>query len=88
MHHIRALAFLAALAVVPSAASFAQSGSDVPPATTRSAVAGARSNGTLGTTTGNSYSPTSGTGGGGMSSGNGVKAGGQARKSKIPASSP
>jgi hypothetical protein len=57
-------------------------GSDVPPATARAAVPGAVSNGTLGTTVGNSLSPVSGTGGGGMATASGIKAGG-ADKSRL-----
>ena len=88
---LRTIAIAASFILAPAAftASFAQSsggGSDVPKATTRAAVAGATTNGTLGTKVGSSLSPTSGTGGGGMSTGNGMKAGGEARKSKIPAS--
>jgi hypothetical protein len=65
------------------AAALAQSGgSDVPPATARAAVPGAVSNGTLGTTVGNSLSPVSGTGGGGMATASGIKAGG-ADKSRL-----
>jgi hypothetical protein len=83
MRHFRALAMASALLLGPASvtASFAQngSGSNVPPATNRSAFPGATSNGTLGTTFGNTNKPTSGTAGGGMSAGNGVKAGGQAR---------
>jgi len=60
------------------AAGLAQSsgGSDVPPATARAAVPGAVSNGAIGTTVGNSLSPVSGTGGGGMATASGIKAGG------------
>jgi hypothetical protein len=88
MRHLRSLLIASAFLLAPPAmgVSLAQngaSGSDVPPATQSSAVAGAVSNGTLGTTTGNSNSPTSGTAGGGMSSGNGMKAGGTARKAMI-----
>jgi hypothetical protein len=81
MRHFRSLAIASALLISPPlvTASLAQSsggGSDVPPATARAAVPGAVSNGTMGTTTGDSVSPTSGTGGGGMTTGSGMKAGG------------
>ena len=63
-------------------------GSDIPKATTQAASPGATTNGTLGTKVGSSMSPTNGTQGGGISTGGGMKAGGQNRKSKVPASSP
>jgi hypothetical protein len=63
-------------------ASFAASGSDVPPATTRSAFPGPTTNGATQTSS-SSYSPTNGTGGGGMGSASGRKLGGQDRKSKV-----
>jgi len=87
MRQLRSLFIASAFLLAPPAigVSVAQSnsGSDVPPATQRAASPGAVSNGTLGTTTGNSLSPTSGTGGGGMSAGSGVKAGGMAHASKM-----
>jgi hypothetical protein len=87
MRHLRSLLIASVFLLAPPAigVSLAQnaSGSDVPPATQKSAVAGAVSNGTLGTTTGNSTAPTSGTAGGGMSAGNGMKAGGMARKPMV-----
>ncbi len=81
MRQFRSLAIATALLFAPPliTASFAQSsggGSDVPPATARAAVPGAVSNGTLGTKTGYSLSPTSGTAGGGMTTASGMKAGG------------
>jgi len=84
MRHLRTLVFASAIILSPPlmAASFAQSsggGSDVPPATARAAVPGAVSNGTMGTTTGMSVSPTSGTAGGGMATASGMKAGGANR---------
>ena len=89
------IAVAASFILAPAAftESFAQSssgggGSDIPKATTRAASAGATTNGTLGTKVGASLSPTNGTQGGGMSTGGGMKAGGQNRKSKVPASSP
>jgi hypothetical protein len=82
MRHFRALAMASALFLASGAltASLAQSGSDVPPATDRAASPGAVSNGQLGTTTGNSLSPTSGTAGGGLSTASGMKAGGAAHR--------
>ena len=84
MRHIRSFAIATALLFSPPliTASLAQSsggGSDVPPATSRAAFPGATSNGTMGTTTGSSLSPTSGTGGGGVSTASGMKAGGSDR---------
>jgi hypothetical protein len=81
MRHLRSLVIASALLISPPliTASLAQSsggGSDVPPATARAAVPGAVSNGAMGTTTGDSVSPTSGTGGGGMTTASGMKAGG------------
>jgi hypothetical protein len=86
-----AIAFSFVLAPAVFTASFAQSsggGSDIPKATTQAGSAGATTNGTLGTKVGSSLSPTNGTQGGGMSTGSGMKAGGQARKSKIKKSAP
>jgi hypothetical protein len=82
MRHFRALTMASALFLASGAltASLAQSGSDVPPATNRAASPGAVSNGQLGTTTGNSLSPTSGTAGGGLSTASGMKAGGAAHR--------
>ena len=79
------------LLLAPAAftSSFAQSsggGSDIPKATTRSAFPGPAIKG--GKAVSSTYSPTSGTGGGGISSGGGVKLGGEDRKSKIPESAP
>jgi hypothetical protein len=79
------------LIVAPAAftSSFAQSsggGSDIPKATTRAAFPGPAIKG--GKAVSSTLSPTSGTGGGGMSSGGGVKPGGEDRKSKIPDSAP
>jgi hypothetical protein len=90
---LRFMALAASLVVAPAAftGSLAQSsggGSDVPKATTKAAVAGATADGTIGTKTGASTSPTSGTAGGGMSTASGMKSGGEAKKSKIPASAP
>ena len=87
MRHLRSYAIASALLFSPPliTASLAQSsggGSDVPPATSRAAVPGAVSNGTMGTTTGDSVSPTSGTGGGGMTTASGMKMGG-ADKSRL-----
>jgi hypothetical protein len=87
MRHLRSFAIATALLFAPPlvTASFAQSsggGSDVPPATSRAAVPGAVSNGTMGTTVGMSTSPTSGTAGGGMTTASGMKAGG-ADKSRL-----
>jgi hypothetical protein len=87
MRHIRSFAIATALIFSPPliTASFAQSsggGSDVPPATARAAFPGATSNGSLGTSTGSSVSPTSGTGGGGLATASGMKAGG-ADKSRL-----
>jgi hypothetical protein len=87
MRHIRSFAFATALLVSPplitaSLAQSAGSGSDVPPATARAAVPGAVSNGTMGTTVGDSLSPTSGTAGGGMTTASGMKPGG-ADKSRL-----
>ncbi len=87
MRQLRSFAIATALIVSPPfiTASFAQSsggGSDVPPATARAAVPGAVSNGAMGTTTGASLSPVSGTGGGGMTTASGMKAGG-ADKSRL-----
>ena len=81
----------AALLVAPAAftSSYAQSsggGSDIPKATTRAAFPGPAIKG--GKAVSSTLSPTSGTGGGGMSSGGGVKPGGQDRKSKIKQSAP
>ncbi|WP_159013637.1 hypothetical protein [Acidisoma sp. S159] len=82
MRHFRALAMASAFFLAPAGitATLAASGSDVPPATNRAASPGAVSNGQLGTVTGNSVSPTSGTAGGGLSSANGQKAGGAAHR--------
>ncbi|WP_419760449.1 hypothetical protein [Acidisoma sp.] len=87
MHHLRSLAIASALLFAPPliTASMAQSsggGSDVPPATARAAFPGATSNGAMGTSTGTSLSPTSGTGGGGMATASGMKEGG-ADKSRL-----
>jgi len=86
MRQIHALAIASAFILLPATftASFAQSGSgsDVPPATTRSAFPGPTTNGATQTSS-NSLSPTSGTGGGGMGSASGRKLGGQDRKSKV-----
>ena len=83
MRHLRSFAIATALLFSPPlmTASLAQSsgGSDVPPATARAASPGAVSNGTLGTTVGNSLSPTSGTAGGGMTTASGMKMGGTAK---------
>jgi hypothetical protein len=81
MRHLRSFAIATALLFSPPliTASLAQSsggGSDVPPATARAAFPGATSNGALGTSTNTSLSPTSGTGGGGMTTASGMKAGG------------
>jgi hypothetical protein len=81
MRHLRSFAIATALLFSPPliTASLAQSaggGSNIPPATARAAVAGAVSNGTLGTTVGSSLSPTSGTAGGGMATASGMKVGG------------
>jgi hypothetical protein len=81
MRHLRSFAIATALLFAPPliTASLAQSsggGSDVPPATARAAFPGATSNGQLGTSTGDSLSPTSGTGGGGLTTASGMKAGG------------
>ena len=81
MRQLRSFAIATALLFSPPliTASFAQSsggGSDVPPATARAAFPGATSNGTMGTAVGNSLSPTSGTGGGGMTTASGMKSGG------------
>ena len=95
---LRMTILAASLFMAPAAftASFAQSsggggtgggGSDVSKSTTQSAFPGPRING-AGQAVLNSTRPTSGVGGGGMSSGGGVKPGGEDRKSKIPASSP
>jgi hypothetical protein len=86
MRSLRSLALAAAFALTPLAASFAASGSDVPPATTRAAVAGPVSNKVFGETKSYSLSPTSGAAGGGMASSGGIKAGGQGRQTKITAS--
>lgn len=78
------LAVATAILATPLAA-LAQSsgnGSDKPPATQKSAVPGATTDGSLGTTSGNSTAPTNGTSGGGMSAASGVKAGGQAKQNK------
>jgi hypothetical protein len=87
MRRFHSLAIAAALLFAPPmiTASFAQSaggGSDVPPATARAAMPGAVSNGVMGTTVGDSLSPTSGTAGGGMTTASGMKAGG-ADKSRL-----
>ncbi len=88
MRKFRALAVASIFVLAPVSASFADSGSDEPPDTAKAAVAGATSNGTIGTTVGNSTSPTSGTGGGGMSTGNGQKAGGLAKRDKATSTTP
>ena len=95
---LRTLAIAAAITLTPAAftVGYAQSsggggsggGSDIPKATTQAGSAGATTNGTLGTKVGSSLSPTNGTQGGGISTGSGMKAGGQARKSKIKKSAP
>jgi hypothetical protein len=85
MRHLRSFAIASALLFSPPliTASLAQSsgGSDVPPATARASSPGAVSNGTMGTTIGASLSPTSGTGGGGMTTASGMKAGGTDKSS-------
>ena len=88
---LRTLLAAASLLLAPAAftSSFAQSsggGSDIPKATTQSAFPGPAIKG--GKAVSSTMSPTSGTGGGGMSSGGGVKPGGEDRKSKIPQSAP
>ena len=95
---LRTIAIAASFILAPAAftASFAQSsggggtgggGSDIPKSTTSSAFAGPRITGS-GQVVESSTRPNSGIGGGGMSSGGGVKPGGEDRKSQIPASSP
>ncbi|WP_158804582.1 MULTISPECIES: hypothetical protein [unclassified Acidisoma] len=86
MRPIHSLVFAAALALAPPAASFAASGSDVSPATTRAAVAGPVSNKPFGETKGYSLSPTNGAAGGGMASSGGIKAGGQSRQLAVTTS--
>ena len=93
---LRTILAAGALLLAPAAfnSTFAQSsgssgsggGSDTQKGTTESAFPGPaiKGNGAVASTT----SPTSGTGGGGMSSGGGVKPGGEDRKSKIPQSAP
>jgi len=82
MRHLRSLAIATALLLSPPliTASLAQSsgasGSNIPPATAQAASPGAVTNGTTATTTGDSLSPTNGTGGGGMTTTSGVKEGG------------
>jgi hypothetical protein len=88
MRRFYALALSSAFVLAPMTASYAATGSDKPPDTAKAAVAGATSNGTIGTTVGNSTSPTSGTGGGGMSTGNGQKAGGLAKRDKATSTTP
>jgi hypothetical protein len=82
----------ASIVIAPAAftASFAQSsggGSDIPKATTSSAFPGPRITNS-GKVVTSSTRPNSGIGGGGMSTGGGIKAGGEDRKSKIPDSAP
>ena len=81
MRHLRSFAIASVLLFSPPliTASLAAGGSDIPPATARAAFPGATSNGSMGTTVGNSVSPVSGTAGGGMSTASGMKAGGQDR---------
>jgi hypothetical protein len=81
MRYLPSFTIAAALLFAPPliTASFAQSGSDVPPATARAAVPGPVAKGTIGTHTGYSVSPTSGTAGGGMATNSGMKAGGMAK---------
>jgi hypothetical protein len=68
---------LLTFASVGGSSAWADGGSDIPPATTRSAFPGATTNGALGTKFGDSYSPTNGTRGGGMATAGGMKAGPQ-----------
>jgi hypothetical protein len=82
MRKFRALAVASIFVLAPASASFAASGSDTPPDTAKAAVAGATSDGTIGTTIGNSTSPTSGTGGGGLATGSGKKAGALEKRDK------
>ena len=81
MRYLRSFAIASALLFAPPliTASLAAGGSDVPPATARAAFPGATTNGTMGTRTGASLSPTSGTAGGGMATKSGMKMGGQNR---------
>jgi hypothetical protein len=88
MRKFRALAVASIFVLAPVAASFAATGSDKPPDTAKAAVAGATSNGAIGTTVENSTSPTSGTAGGGMTTGNGQKAGGAAKRDKATSTTP
>lgn len=82
MQIIRMTVIAASIAVLPLAASWAEgSGSDVQPQTQSAAVPGATTS--SGSSAGMTTKPTNGTGGGGMSTASGEKAGGMAKQNKV-----
>ncbi|MCB8881978.1 hypothetical protein ACELLULO517_17170 [Acidisoma cellulosilytica] len=81
MHHLRMIMVAAAITALPIASSWAGNGSDVEPQTKNAAVPGATTS--SGSSTGMSSKTTNGTGGGGMSTASGQKAGGLAKKNKV-----
>lgn len=80
MHHFRLIMMATAITALPLASSWAN-GSDVQPQTQTSAVAGASTS--SGSATGLTNKTTNGTGGGGMSTASGQKAGGMDKKNKV-----
>jgi hypothetical protein len=81
MYKLRLIAAAAAITAMPPAASWAAGGSDVQPQTQRAAVPGATTG--SGSATGLSTKTSNRTGGGGMATESGTKAGGMSKTNKV-----